>query len=184
VTRSSTKPEEQTIVPKKVSRVAIRDYIPQGEELTPAEAARLKGVAAVRTGGFRPDFVPDEGYAGPKPPFRREAQAEAALNKALERQAHAAENERRVAEERLAAWSVSDAITAIAQMPSRVADLYVACEKHGAQREDILNRFAEPDPAVVEFYFGPTETAPEAYEATTKGKSDAETGTASEAPEE
>lgn len=170
----TTKPEEQTIPKPQRSQVAIRDYIPQGEDLSPQEAAALKGKAAVRTGSFRPDYVPAEGQTA-KPASGRVAQADAALQKALERQEHAVENEFRVAKERLAAWSVQEAIMAIAVMPSRVADMYVVAEQQGAQREDVLNQFAAPDPAVVQLYARPTST---------EGKSDAETGTASEAPEE
>lgn len=170
----TTKPEEQSIPTPKRSTVAIRDYIPQGEDLTPSEAAALKGKAAVRTGSFRPDYVPAKGQKA-KPPSGRDKQADEALQRALDRQEHALENEFATAKERLAVWTVQEAIMAIGVMPSRVADMYVVAEQQGAKREDVLNAFAEPDPEVVQLY---------APSSSTEGKSDAETGTASEAPEE
>lgn len=129
----------------------IRDFIPQGEELTAAEKARLKGTAAIRTGGSRPDFVPDEDHKL-APPSGSEEQKEEALQRALDRQEHFAAQEYEVAKERLKAWNVAEAITAIQTMPLRIAEMYLVAEKNAGARVSILNQFPEPDPAVVEQY--------------------------------
>jgi hypothetical protein len=128
----------------------IRDFIPQGENLTKAEKARLKGQAAIRTGVGRQDYIPEEGNEKPAPPSGSKAQAAEALQRALDRQEHFAAQEFALAQERLKAWNVAEAITAMRVMPLRVCEMYLVAEQQAGARKSILDQFPAPDPKVVE----------------------------------
>lgn len=163
---------------------AQRDYIPQGEELTPRERERLASTSIIRTGGNRADYVPEPGNEA-KPASGPEAQREAALTKALERQEIAVREEFNTATERLALWNVAEAITALQTMPQRVMEMYLVAEKRGARRTSILRAFPEPDPAVEAQYLGANpESDGTAAASATEATPSAETGSATDAAKE
>jgi hypothetical protein len=127
----------------------VRDFIPEGSELTREEKVRFDNLRNLMRGGIRQDFVPDKKHRR-LPGQGRASAADEALERALQRQATAAQAEFNTAVERLQNMSVAEAIALIAQMPVSQQELYLVAEEATGKREDILSMFPKPDPAVRE----------------------------------
>lgn len=127
---------------------AVRDFIPEGERITPAERQRMQ---LSRGSAGRPDFIPEEGHES-KPPSGKEEQFQDALERSLARQEHALRQEYNTAVERIQKLNVAQTIDLIGTAPYSVMELYLAVENLHGQRKGVLEAFPPVDPNVVERY--------------------------------
>ncbi len=132
---------------------AIRDFIPEGDEATPAELARRHQGRIIRTGANHTDFIPDPNDPT-IPPKRRtpEEKRDAAMNAAIARAQWASRNEFAVAQLRLKEWTPAQAVASIETMPVAAMEMYIAAETLGARRHDIISLFPPIDQSVVDRY--------------------------------
>jgi hypothetical protein len=125
---------------------ATRDYIPEGEEMTPNEYANRNKHAAIRTGANHQDFIPDpessESLVRPK--YTPEERADRAMDAAIARSKAASDADWDIAKTRLAGWNPRQAIEAMTRMPQQVMELYIIAEEDTGHRHDILSVFPTP----------------------------------------
>jgi hypothetical protein len=129
----------------------VRDYIPEGEELTPTEKAFRQALRARVQQGLVIDYIPAEGVKA-APPSGRDYQFEEALAAALAKAETAAEDDYRDAVNRLRNMRVVEAVQHIATLPSAIQEMYIVAEMLNGNRKSILERFPTPDPEAVEKY--------------------------------
>lgn len=121
--------------------VATRDFIPAGEE-TPAEVAKYRRGAIIRTGANHNDFIPDPADPTVKPKVSTpQERMDRAQRAAEERMEWASRNEFRLAQLRLKDMTPSQAVATIEVMPQVSMEMYVAAEMLGAARTDIIAMF-------------------------------------------
>lgn len=123
-----------------------RDFIPEGVEMTPNEAANRNRQAAIRTGANHVDFIPDPESSEPLQTQRTspEARADRAMEAAVARSKAASDADWDIAVTRLSGWNARQAIEAIQRMPQQVMELYIIAEESSGHRHDILSVFPTP----------------------------------------
>lgn len=130
-----------------------RDYIPEGDSLTPAEAQRVKRNAIIRTGAVHQDFTPDPSDPTRPPAHRTQAEmADIAMQAALARAEHASRRAYDTAVLRLRDWTASAAVNAMEGMALHELQVYLLAEERHSARVDILDAFPPIDPAIRERY--------------------------------
>ena len=140
---------------------ATRDFIPEGENLTPNEYANRNKQAAIRSGALHQDFIPDPEA---NEPTRRatstpEERADRAMAAAVARAKAASDADWDIAITRLAGWQARQAIESLQRMPQQVMELYIIAEESSGHRNDILSVFPTPRPEMYRRY------APDLYAA-------------------
>jgi hypothetical protein len=125
----------------------IRDFIPEGEEKTPAERAAFEARGGISLGRVRPDFIP--GPEDDKVVDRTEDEKNDVAREAAVKAAQVDEDTRRAyAKEKLAKLSVSAAIDFIEGLSPSERERFVKVERDNRQRIAILKRFHSfPDDA-------------------------------------
>jgi hypothetical protein len=131
-----------------------RDFIPEGVEMTPNEAANRNRQAAIRTGANHIDFIPDpeSKEVTLKPRFSPEERADRAMAASVARAKAASDADWDIAITRLAGWNARQAIEALQRMPQQVMELYIIAEETSGHRTDILSVFPTPRPTMYERY--------------------------------
>ena len=133
---------------------ATRDFIPEGENLTPNEYANRNKQAAIRSGALHQDFIPDPEA---NEPTRRatstpEERADRAMAAAVARAKAASDADWDIAITRLAGWQARQAIESLQRMPQQVMELYIIAEESSGHRHDILSVFPTPRPEMYRRY--------------------------------
>jgi hypothetical protein len=131
---------------------AVRDYIPDGEASTPAETHRRTVARSLLRGGLRQDFVPGEKHTLQPPSGKGTTGADAAIEKAMARQATAAYEDYAATVEKLKQLNVAQAVEFFRTAPTAVLEMAQAAEMLNGNRSSLLERFPAPDPDVVEKY--------------------------------
>ena len=121
--------------------------------MTAQEVASQARGRLIRTGANHADFVADPN--DPKVPViqrNKEERADIAQAAANQRALTGERQEWLVAKSRLQGWTEAQAVDAIGGMPFRVMEVYLTVERAHAARQDILNVFPTPNPALAEQY--------------------------------
>lgn len=130
---------------EKFSRVRVRDYIPEGEELTATEKARQ-----VVPGMVKPDFVPEDGESNPAVPraSREEARARA-HQEAYEAQQRRKERNRAPLSDKVAEAKVvlkgrgaQDTVRLIEGKNMEDREIYLIAEEETTNRVTVLRSFS------------------------------------------
>lgn len=133
---------------------ATRDFIPEGEAMTPNEAANRNKHAAIRTGANHIDFIadPESSEVTQRPKYTPEERADRAMDAAVARAKAASDADWDIAKTRLAGWNARQAIEAMTRMPQQVMELYIIAEEDSGHRHDILSVFPTPRPEMYHRY--------------------------------
>lgn len=122
--------------------MAVRDFIPEGEDLTGEEKARY-GVRTQESGIQRPnDFVPDE--AGRFEDRTREEKEQFARDAAIASVARRNAEVASEADRQLKDRSEAQARDFMRNMSSADREVYLRAEKDGLNRKEIFEEFGEP----------------------------------------
>jgi hypothetical protein len=133
---------------------ATRDFIPEGVDMTPNEAANRNRQAAIRTGANHIDFIPDpeSKEVTLRPKYSPQERADRAMAASVARAQAASDADWDIALTRLAGWNARQAIEALTRMPQQVMELYIIAEETSGHRTDILSVFPTPRPSMYERY--------------------------------
>jgi hypothetical protein len=119
-----------------------RDFIPQGDNLTPDEQRRVDAAAAAFKGGVKQDFIPPVGWAKPfvKP---RAEQIQDAFDAADKRAERAKERQYQDAVMRLRLLDPSQAVEDMQKLPEGVRTLWLVAESNNMNRAAIMDSFGK-----------------------------------------
>lgn len=113
----------------------MRDFIPEGEPLSPAEKARVERTIPRDADFVRPDFIPE---TPAEPGLTREEKTIRAQEAAARKVARSQESEYEVAVLKLKRMNASDAAAYVNELPERLKPVYAKAELDGAARVTVL----------------------------------------------
>lgn len=112
-----------------------RDFIPEGEPLTPAEKARAERAIPRDANFVRPNFIPE---TPSKPGATRDEKAAAAAVAARQKAGKSADRELEVAKLKLKRMRATEAAQYVDELPERLKPVYAEAELDGAARVTVL----------------------------------------------
>lgn len=123
----------------------MRDFIPEGEDLSGDERAHADNIRRLYRNGVYQDFIPAEDHAvGER--LTRDEHAEQTLARRAERLKTAVEDEFADAKRRLQNLTPAQAVDFIAGLPPKRMEMFLLAEEVSGARRAVLDRFPAPSP--------------------------------------